>query len=323
MKKIILLLLVISSFTNIFCQAPEKFSFQGELRDSNGELISSQNVGVKIALIEGSQSGNVVFEELHTVLTSVNGRFNLIIGDGIQIGAGSLSNIDFGSNNYYVNVAIDENGGTNFTDISQSQLLSVPYALYAKNSGSAGGSQNLSFNNSTGELTISGGNTVTIPTSQSGDNWGNQVVEIDANILEGNGTSQSPLSIKPSPDSYKVLRTNSTGGVYWSSFGGYAVYSSSTINAIPTSWQLEDRVANSQFGDLCSGTCNLILQVYSDVSRTMYFRRPNDPNPVTSIYDIPAGRAVVVYVELMNGEFEYYSNTSNGQIKIKYAGFFN
>ena len=55
--------------------------------------------------------------------------------------------------------------------------------------------QTLSFDNSTGELTISNGNTVTIPLSSGGDNWGSQVVITDGTTLTGNGTSSNPLAV--------------------------------------------------------------------------------------------------------------------------------
>ncbi len=55
--------------------------------------------------------------------------------------------------------------------------------------------QTLTFNNSTGELTISNGNSVTIPLSSGGDNWGSQVVQTDGTTLSGNGTSANPLSV--------------------------------------------------------------------------------------------------------------------------------
>ena len=54
--------------------------------------------------------------------------------------------------------------------------------------------QTLSFNNATGELTISDGNTVTLA-SGSGDDWGGQVVQVDGVTITGNGTAGSPLMV--------------------------------------------------------------------------------------------------------------------------------
>ncbi len=195
MKSTLLISIFIANILMLFCQAPAKFSFQAELRNTSGDLISSQSVGVKISLIEGNLNGTVVFEEIHTVLTTENGRFHLIIGDGIQVGSGSMSNINFGSNEYYVKVSLDENGGNNYADISKTRLLSVPYALYANSSGSGGSdSLVLTFNNTTGELSSSIGNSVFLPLTTGGDNWGSQTIVTDT-TLQGDGSSANPLTV--------------------------------------------------------------------------------------------------------------------------------
>ena len=51
--------------------------------------------------------------------------------------SGSMSTIDWSNDNYYLKVGMDANGGTNFLTMGTTQLLSVPYALYAKSAGSA------------------------------------------------------------------------------------------------------------------------------------------------------------------------------------------
>jgi hypothetical protein len=43
-----------------------------------------------------------------------------------------FSSIDWSANSYFVQIEIDETGGTNFKNMGISQLLSVPYALYAE-----------------------------------------------------------------------------------------------------------------------------------------------------------------------------------------------
>ncbi len=58
-----------------------------------------------------------------------------------------------------------------------------------------GDKQTLSYNSSTGELSISNGNSVTLPTTSGGDNWGSQVVVTDGTTLSGDGTSANPLSV--------------------------------------------------------------------------------------------------------------------------------
>ena len=77
-------------------------------------------------------------------------------------------------------------------DIEDGSSISVDLA--ALQDGTGTDEQTLSFDNATGQLSISNGNTVTIPLSSGGDNWGSQVVQSDA-TLSGDGTSANPLSV--------------------------------------------------------------------------------------------------------------------------------
>ena len=70
----------------------------------------------------------------------------------------------------YLEIGLDETGGTTFTTTGTSQFLSVPYALYSKNSANDADNQNLSIAGN--QLSISGGNTVTV---QSGPSAGNGI----------------------------------------------------------------------------------------------------------------------------------------------------
>jgi hypothetical protein len=69
--------------------------------------------------------------------TSDLGLFTLQVGKGIPL-IGNMSNLDWSSNAYYLKVAMDPNGGYNYQEMGTSQLLSVPYALYALESGDGG-----------------------------------------------------------------------------------------------------------------------------------------------------------------------------------------
>jgi uncharacterized protein (TIGR02145 family) len=136
--KIITLVLLLS-FTigsAIQAQAPQKFSFQSVIRNSGGQLLANQQVGIKISVLQGSENGIVVFAERHTPITNANGLASLQIGGGTLLN-GSLSNINWSQGPYFITTETDPNGGTSYTIVSTQQLLSVPYALYAETSGSS------------------------------------------------------------------------------------------------------------------------------------------------------------------------------------------
>ena len=116
-------------------QAPQKFSYQAVVRDASNQLVASQTVGVKISLAFNSPTGIIVYQETHSPLTNTNGLATLEVGGGTII-AGDMASIDWAAGSYYVKTEIDPSGGTNYSIASTSQLLSVPYALYAANGGS-------------------------------------------------------------------------------------------------------------------------------------------------------------------------------------------
>ena len=122
---------------NLFSQAPEKFNYQAVVRNAEGETINSKNIGIQVSLLEGSATGTAVYVETHSVTTTKLGLINIVIGEG-TVQQGTFSSINWSDDSFYVQVAVDENGGTNYKDVGVSQLLSVPYALYSNSSGVPG-----------------------------------------------------------------------------------------------------------------------------------------------------------------------------------------
>lgn len=122
----------IFSFYNVFAQVPEYFKYQAVARASNGDLIKDQKVGFRISILQGSASGAAVYIEEHVDTTNVYGLVNLQIGKGIS--SDDFSNINWANGPYFVQVAMDTVGGTDYILMGTSQLLSVPYAMHAKTS---------------------------------------------------------------------------------------------------------------------------------------------------------------------------------------------
>ena len=110
---------------------PQGFNYSGVARNSNGQPIASTQIGVQISLLKSSATGTLVYSENHVVNTDAFGLFNLIIGGG-SIQSGSMANIAWNSDNFFVKVGLDVSGVSNFLDMGTTQLLSVPYAMHAK-----------------------------------------------------------------------------------------------------------------------------------------------------------------------------------------------
>ncbi|MBP7810203.1 MAG: hypothetical protein KA163_12995 [Bacteroidia bacterium] len=132
MKKLIILfcLLAVSA---IKAQAPQYLNYQGIARDAGGTIITTA-IGVKFEILQGSASGTVVYDETNTITPSSAGIFTTAIGSGAA-GIGTFSLITWANGPYYIRVNIDPTGGTSYSTVGTSQLLSVPYALYAETAG--------------------------------------------------------------------------------------------------------------------------------------------------------------------------------------------
>lgn len=134
MKKIILTVGLLLAGVTLYAQSPQKMTYQSVIRNTSDALISSSSVGIQISILQGSVSGTAVYIERHTPTTNINGLATLEIGAGTVV-AGSFGTIDWSNGPYFIKTETDPNGGTTYSISGTSQLLSVPYALYAETSG--------------------------------------------------------------------------------------------------------------------------------------------------------------------------------------------
>ncbi|MEW7278283.1 hypothetical protein ABW636_06780 [Aquimarina sp. 2201CG1-2-11] len=111
--------------------AQQSFNYQVVIRDASGNVITNQSIGVEIILLQGSATGTNVYEETHTITS--NGQGVIALAVGAETTVDSFMNIDWSTQDYWLQVGIDTTGGTNYTTLGVSQLQSVPYANYAIN----------------------------------------------------------------------------------------------------------------------------------------------------------------------------------------------
>lgn len=112
-------------------QTPEAFQYQAVVRDVEGEVIANQAVQFRMSILQGTINGSAIYTELHSTSTNSFGLASLQIGNGTAT-SGNFSEIEWGSDSHFVQVEIDETGGSNFRIMGTTQLLAVPYALHAK-----------------------------------------------------------------------------------------------------------------------------------------------------------------------------------------------
>ena len=113
MKKIYILLPAL--LVNIFClgQTPEKMTFQAVIRDASNTLLTNQNIGMQISIVQGSVTGNAIYSETHTPMSNNNGLVNLEIGAGTVI-SGRFSSINWSNGPFFIKTETDPNGGNSY-----------------------------------------------------------------------------------------------------------------------------------------------------------------------------------------------------------------
>ena len=133
MKKIITLILILNTaflILNSSAQAPLKFSYQAIIRNSYNALVKNKAVGMRISIL--GPANNVVYQEKQKPTTNINGLISIEVGGGTVLN-GSIATIDWAHGPYFIKTETDPAGGTSYCITGTSQLLSVPYALYAEN----------------------------------------------------------------------------------------------------------------------------------------------------------------------------------------------
>ena len=136
MKKLYTLLALVVTLIAA-AQAPQGFNYQATVRNSAGALITNQNVLFKFNIMLNSQTSLPVYSETHQAPTDDLGQVNIVIGTGTPT-IGTFSNINWANGTYYLGIEL--NTGSSYVAMGTTQLLSVPYALYANTAGSTTGS---------------------------------------------------------------------------------------------------------------------------------------------------------------------------------------
>jgi hypothetical protein len=143
MKFIYTFILSVCFLLNSNAQAPQGINYQGIARNAQGVELTNQLIGIELSVLNGSANGTVVYTEQHSLTTDAGGLFTLTIGLGTPT-TGTFTAINWAiGGGKWLKVSMDANGGSNFQLLGTSQLLSVPFALYAGNVANNGGKQTL------------------------------------------------------------------------------------------------------------------------------------------------------------------------------------
>jgi len=166
MKKLFILLVMFIIALQVSSQAPQKFNYQAVCRNASGAVIANQTVTFRLTVHDLTAVGAIMYQETQNASTNSFGLVNLQIGAGTPVSPyTNFTGIPWGTGEKYLEVEIDL--GSGYSSLGTPQLLSVPYALYANQSGTGGPT------GPTGPTGNNGTNGVTGPTGATGNNGTN------------------------------------------------------------------------------------------------------------------------------------------------------
>lgn len=137
MKRIITFALLAIMCTGVFASGNNGFNYQAVIRNAQGNTIMNETVSMRFTIRDGDANGAILYRETHHVSANQFGVITVVIGGGTIL-EGDFDNLPWGSGTAkFMQVETDITGGTNYLDMGTSQLLSVPFAMYAQTSGSS------------------------------------------------------------------------------------------------------------------------------------------------------------------------------------------
>ena len=107
-------------------------NFQGVARTSNNVIIASQDISLKLSILQGSATGIPEYVEIRKVKTNAQGLFTAVIGDSeTTITLGNFADIDWKLSPKFLKIEIDPLAGNNFINMGTTQFQYVAYAKFA------------------------------------------------------------------------------------------------------------------------------------------------------------------------------------------------
>ena len=126
-----LCILVFASYINS-ASAQNGLNFQGVARTSNNVIIASQDISLKLSILQGSATGIPEYVEMRKVKTNAQGLFTAVIGDSeTTITLGNFADIDWKLSPKFLKIEIDPAAGNNFISMGTTQFQFVAYAKFA------------------------------------------------------------------------------------------------------------------------------------------------------------------------------------------------
>lgn len=346
MKFKLIVILFLALYNVTLAQAPKAINYQAVAHDALGNIITS-SVGLKFEIFQGSVGGTLVYEETHTATPSSAGIYTVHIGQGTPV-SGSFNAIQWGVGTHFLRVNIDPNGGTSYTAVGASQLVSVPYALFAEKTTPpllsitpAGTVNILSVGPSTVAIPTGGGSSgstvqINAPHSVTNISPGNNSITIQPTTITGSNAASVSGSypnfqvnvpypvinagtgtISITTGTYVSTATLATGGPWTKS--GNQIWASNPGDSVgigtsaPTSKLEIYAKANTRgiYVDVSSGPAS-----YTNAIALIATSANNGVQPTARFYNFGNGLALNVSKNSASGGIAAFSNTSTTNASI-------
>jgi hypothetical protein len=134
------ILLTGSCLSAVFAQAPQQFNYQAVIRDDHGQPLANKTVQLRLRIRHGGANGAAHYTEVRTITTNEFGLATVAVNSpGADQQQGSIWLVDWANGTKFLQVEVDHDKDGVFTDMGATQILSVPYAMFATPSGNASG----------------------------------------------------------------------------------------------------------------------------------------------------------------------------------------
>jgi len=125
--------LILLSQVMINAQAQTGLNFQGVARTTNNVILASQQITLRLSILQGSSTGTVDYVETREVITNAQGLFTAVIGEQGAISTlGNFTMINWKLSPKFLKIEMDPAAGTNFITMGTTQFQYVAYAQFAK-----------------------------------------------------------------------------------------------------------------------------------------------------------------------------------------------
>ena len=293
-RSLIIICLTILSF-GLQAQAPQAFKYQAVLRDANGVPYNSVNAIIKFSILQGSTSGNVVYQETHTTTTSDGGLISLNIGLGTVLN-GVFNSISWGQNDYFIKVEVDTTGnGSSYIEMGTSQLLSVPYSLYSIKAARADTANNATKANNANYAT----------------NAGTATNATNANYATNAGTANTAATATNAINAENAINANYSTNAETATNANYAT--SAGIANTATNAVNADKADTADFSNKSAGVPEYTWEELNNLTQSS-----NNFIPGNMAYVSDRGR--LAFYTLLNGEPSWIMLPGCSELTIADAG---